>query len=147
MKHLTILSICFCISMIFWAGCKKNQTEKVSKAIIGSWELRKTTAAMNPNATTYDEGNGNIYKFTEDRYEKYLNGVIEKSGTYQIVEDATVSQSVCLEFAADQYTHRIIFDNDNANAKIFFQIVNRNLVFISGCYAVDAGHTAEYKKQ
>lgn len=146
MKHIVVLSICFCISVIFWAGCRKSQNNKIQKIIVGTWELRKTTAAMNPNATTYPEGNGNIYKFTANNYEKYINGVLARSGTYQIVEDPGVSVSVCLVIPSGQYSHRIVFDN-NSTEKEFLQIINGNLSFISGCYAVDAGHTSEYKKQ
>lgn len=149
MKHIVVLSICLCISIIFWAGCKKNQRQdkEVASSIIGNWELRKTTAAMNPVARTYSAGNGNLLKFIDNRYEKYVNGVLDKSGTYVIVDDATVEQSICLEIPADQYTHRIVYDNDNTAPKEFIEIINNTLYFISGCYAVDAGHTAEFQKQ
>jgi len=152
-RFIPLFAIAFL--MIAQPGCKRDNTgqdkegkfNSVSTAIIGTWELSKTTGAMNPNPTIYTSGNGNLLKFTASGYEKYQNGVLVKTGTYTIVQDLTVSESVCLNFDAGRYTDRIIYDNDNSSPKQFFEISNNKLNFIAGCYAYDAGHTMEYQKQ
>lgn len=147
MKHIIILGVCLFISVIFWIGCKKSQQQTIDNnaSVVGIWELRKTSAAMNPNPTVYPEGNGNKYKFTKTNYELYVNGVLDKTGTYEVVADAGVSASVCLVIPEGQYARRIIFDN-NQDPKTFFHIIGNTLHFISGCYAVDAGYTREFMK-
>src|SRR5204862_2051954 len=119
----------------------------LSNSIVGSWELRKTTGAMDPSPTNYAPGNGNILKFTNGNYEKYSNGVLVSSGPFTIVADPTVEQSVCLVFPSGEFVSRIVYDNNNTAPKEFLKISNSRLIFVSGCYAVDAGHTSEYERQ
>lgn len=131
-------------------SCKKNNAKEntdTTISIIGSWELRQTSAAMNPAITNYPAGNGNILKFTTSAYETYSNGQLVKAGNYLIIKDTTVAENICLEFPAGQYTNRIVYDNNYNNTKIFVQISKNQLTFISGCYAYDAGHTSQYERQ
>src|ERR1044072_79568 len=137
-----MLVSCFALTIV---ACKKNKDNN-NNDVVGIWELSKTTAAMVPNATEYPSGNGNILEFTATTYKQYSNGQVIKSGTYTIADDNTVSQSVCLQIDNGRYSHRIVFDGDNAADKTFFEISNGGLGFISGCYAVDAGHTSEYRR-
>jgi hypothetical protein len=88
-----------------------------------------------------------MLKFDNGHYERYENGVLTKSGKFEIVSDNTVNQSVCLEMPNGQFTSRIIYDNDAAIEKVFIQVSNNTLTFISGCYALDGGHSSEYERQ
>ena len=108
--------------------------------------MRKTTAAMNPLGMTYPPGNGNMLKFNTDNYEIYQDKQLVKTGTYIIVVDSTVGKSVCLAFTPDRYTNRIVYDNNFSEPKEFFEISNDQLTFISGCYALDAGHTSTFER-
>ena len=102
---------------------------------------------MNPVVNNYSEGNGNIIKFSETNYEMYENGQLKKSGPYSVLEDTTVEETVCLVFPDGQFTNRIIYDNDYNASKIFLEISGNKLSFVSGCYAVDAGHRSEYERE
>jgi hypothetical protein len=146
MKQLILLA-CLVFIVTFFVSCKKNNAENTSTSIIGSWELRQTSAAMNPLVNNYPEGNGNIIKFSEANYEIYENGQLKKSGQYKVIADTTVEESVCLVFPDGQFTNRIIYDNDYNASKIFLEISGNNLSFVSGCYAVDDGHRSEYERQ
>ena len=136
--------------IISFESCKKNNTKQntnIAGSIIGNWELRQTSAAMNPNPKNYTPGNGNILKFTDTNYETFANGVLVKKGQYAITSDATVETNVCLVFSNGQFANRIIWDTAYNTPKIFIQISADKLTFISGCYAYDAGHSEEYQKQ
>ena len=90
-------------------------------------------------------GNGNLVIFTDNTYEFRRDGQIVKSGKYKVVADSSVEQNVCLIFQKGEYAQRVSFDG-NVEPKRFFQIFGNKLSFVSGCYAVDAGHKEEYEK-
>jgi hypothetical protein len=134
----------FILPLLNW-GCKKS-TDQSSDSITGSWELRETSAAMNSNLDKYAAGNGNILDFTATDYKIYKPGSVIKSGQFTVVQDTTVSTSVCLVFPKGEYTNRIIYDSNYAATKIFYQVDGDKLTFISGCYADDAGHSEVYER-
>ena len=138
----------FCSLLLLSFSCKKSSSNKpgYAETIVGSWELRQTSAAMNPTVGTFAPGNGNIIKFTPTEYEIYNGAQLVKKGQYTIVPDPTVESSVCLLFPVGQFTNRIIYDGDTTSNKTFLQITNNRMAFVAGCYAVDAGHRAEYEK-
>lgn len=152
-RFLSLLA--FAVLLITQPGCtpEKNldttdpKVTNTAAAIVGTWELSKTTGAMNPQPSLYPAGNGNLLKFTASGYEMYQNGVLVKTGTYAIIKDLTVSESVCLVFDAGRFTDRIVYDGDYNAQKVFLEMTNKKINFISGCYAYDAGHTMEYTKQ
>jgi hypothetical protein len=149
MKQI-LLAILFGGFIISIESCKKVNTKQnidIASSIIGSWELRQSSAAMNPTPKNYTVGNGNILKFTIDNYETYVNGTLVKKGLYAITMDTTVEANVCLVFSKDQFANRIIFDSAYNMPKIFIQISGDKLTFISGCYAYDAGDSEEYEKE
>ena len=146
MKQLkTIIGIgCLAILMI---KCSKPVSKKPMSAFLqGEWELRQTSAAMNPSVDNYPPGNGKILKFTDSRYTLYDGSQVVKEGEYAVVEDPTVSTSVCLEFPADQFAQRVIYDDDTTVEKQFFQITGNKLSIVAGCYAIDAGHRLDYER-
>jgi hypothetical protein len=146
----SIIVAYLCILLISF-GCKKDNLEKPVNykiAVQGSWELRTTSAAMIPGAQAYPPGNGNVLKFNNSRYEKYVNGALTQSGHFAIISDLTAEENVCLVMPAGLYTKRIIYDGNFNGEKTFIQLTGNNkLDFISGCYALDAGHSSEYEKQ
>lgn len=151
MKLINAVTICLTTFIILSGSCKKEIADKgcidLSNSPVGTWELRQTSAAMNPVVSNYPAGNGNILKFVNGNYEKYLNGQLVSSGRYSIISDPTVGTSVCLVFPAGQFSNRIVYDSNNNAPKEFIQILNGKLVFVSGCYAIDAGHRSEYQRQ
>lgn len=137
------------VAIVLMAGCKKNDSPKplFPGSIEGTWELRQTSAITNsPNVSVLPPGNGHILKFGDTDYEKYEAGQLVKKGEYAIVPDPTVESSVCLLFPIDQFTHRIVYDNDNNSEKQFMQFIGNRLVIEAGCYASDGGHRMEYEK-
>lgn len=139
MKKSLLLAFSFAV---YLTSCKKSVPGNTS--IIATWELSKVAGQLTIN---YPAGNGTKWKFTEDSYEFYSNNVLQKSGTYSLVNDNTVSQSVCIVFPANQFSRRIIFDNHSDSAKVFIEIAGNKLSMVSGCFAYDAGSIQEYIKK
>jgi len=98
-----------------------------------------------PGSNKFAAGNGNILKLSSTDYGIYKNNQLLKEGTYKIVADTTVEQNVCLVFKDGEFTNRIDY-SDTTSIKIFFQLNGNKLVFQSGCYAVDGGHSEVYEK-
>jgi hypothetical protein len=113
--------------------------------ITGTWELREEQGGMMPSKT-YVPGNGTYLIFTDTNYERYNNGIMIRSGKYSIVKDSTFYKEVGLVMPDGEYTNRIIFENDPASSKIFFQISGEELTFLSGYFPVDAGSRMMYVK-
>jgi hypothetical protein len=109
----------------------------------GRWELRQASGMI---TIDYPAGNGHLLIFTTAGYQKYDSGQLVKSGSYVMVDDNTAEANTCLVLPAGQYTKRIIYDNNSNAQKIFLQLEENKLSFISGCYAYDAGHTLVYKR-
>ena len=147
MKLVQVVFAVACTFLLLSMSCNKNDNKKGKSAnsVIGTWELRETSAAMNPAVSKYPAGNGNLIIFTNDTYEFRKDGQVVKSGKYKVVADTSVEQSVCLVFPKGEYAQRVSYDG-KAEPKYFFQIVGKKLSFVSGCYAYDAGHREEYEK-
>ncbi len=140
--------LCVNVLIGFALSCKKNDNvqPRFSDTITGTWELRHASAAMNPNISVLPPGNGHILQFNATDYKRFEAGQLVKTGNYEIVEDPTVESSVCLLFPIGQFTNRIVYDNDTTAEKQFMHILDRRLVIVAGCYALDAGHRLEYEK-
>lgn len=125
------------VMLLFASGCKKER----SGAIEGAWELRQASGMIVIN---YPVGNGKKITFQGNYYEMWDNGQITKSGTFEIVADASVSASTCMVIPNGKYTRRIIYDSNTTAQKIFLQRDGNKLYFISGCFALDGGSVTEY---
>ena len=150
MKRFVGLKLFVVMALVIGTACNKDQAKKSGNnqdSIVGIWELRKTSGGMMPGEQVYPSGNGDILKFDDGHYERYVNGALVKTGEYEIVSDNTVDESVCLVMPDGQFTNRIIYDNDTVSEKVFIQVSNNKLTFISGCYALDGGHSSEYERQ
>lgn len=132
------------VTLALITSCKKDKGPDTA-TLIGTWELSQAQNGMIPTIT-YPSGNGNILKFTSTTYENYNNHILVKSGTYTIVVDTTVKETVGLELPAGQYTTRIIFDDNFTAPKIFLQIAGNNLYFLSGYFPTDGGSGTSYIK-
>lgn len=146
MKYTLKLLGIACLTTFIFSCNKVGSKVEVADSLVGEWELRQTSAAMNPLVGNYPPGNGKIIKFTETRYSIYDGGQVVKQGEYSIVADPGVETSVCLVFPAGQFANRIIYDNDTTSEKQFFQITDNRLSIVAGCYAIDAGHRSDYEK-
>ena len=139
------LSILMGSLILIQPACRKDDIKNnnpILKSLVGSWELKKEQLGMLP--VNYPSGNGNILKFTETGFQFFTNGQLVKSGQYIIVGDNSVTTEVCLVIPTDQYRNRIIYDNNYFDTKIFLQVSENKLTFLSGCFAVDGGHYKEY---
>ena len=139
--------IAFGTLISLFSACGKNKGANNDEgSIIGGWELRQVSAGM-AVARDLPPGNGNILKFTGSNYESYTDGQLVKSGTYALISDTTVQESVCLVLPATEFRTRIVYDGDYQATKEFIQITGNKLSIISGCFAVDAGHRRDYERQ
>ncbi len=128
-------------ALLFAAGCKK---EKTSATIEGTWELQRVVGMATIN---YPPGIGNLLKFDGYNYELYVNGTLIKSGTYAIIPDQTVNAATCMVIDPGRFNQRIIYDNDVNGRKEFLELAADKLSIMGGCFAIDAGYTAEYIRQ
>ena len=140
MKRLFI-PLCLAVLVFLSAGCRKSAGNS-GKSIEGAWELRKIQASLTVN---YDQGNGNLMKFSANRYEIISNGQVTANGTYEIVNDPTVEAETGYHMQPETYTRRIIYDNNTNTDKIFIEITNISLTFFSGKYNIaDSHHFTTY---
>jgi hypothetical protein len=135
------------IAMLAVTACKKDHKDDDagSNSLIGYWELVETSSSWMP-ATTYPPESGNWISFTGTTYSIARSGQPVQSGTYTVQSDATVNESVCLQMPGGTFTNRIIYDSNYNATKVFFYIDNGMLTIVSGCYALDAGTKAVYRK-
>lgn len=136
---IALLALLACFS-----GCKKTGSDNPG-LMEGTWELRMAQASIIP-PSHYTAGNGNRLKFTGSNYEMYTNGQLVKSGAYVLVTDPTASAETCLNIQPGEFTSRIVYDGDNSPPKLFIQVSNNKLTFLSGCFAVDGGARKEYER-
>ncbi|MDB5210534.1 MAG: hypothetical protein JWQ30_1361, partial [Sediminibacterium sp.] len=115
----------------------------VSATINGTWELRSTYLSW-VGLANYAPGNGTRFIFNNGEYEFFDKGQFVRKGIYTIQGDTTVVQNVCLVIKPGAYPNRIIYDSGFTKSKSFFELKDGQLSFISGCYAVDAGHSETY---
>lgn len=145
------LAACLVMAMIITGtSCKKisSNCDCVpwgSDALAGTWELREVSSSR--PTTTLPSGNGNTIKFEGNHFEMHADGQPILSGTYEITDDNTVEESVCLVFPDNQFRQRIIFNNNRNDTKTFINFDKTNLMLASGCFAVDAGVLKKYERK
>lgn len=141
------LAACLFIAFVITGtSCKKYKSPSSGpEALSGTWELRQVSSSM--PTTTLPPGNGNTIKFSGNHFEMHADGQIILSGTYEIVSDDTVEESVCLVFPDNQFRQRIIFNNNRNATKTFINFDKTNLTLATGCFAVDAGVLKKYERK
>jgi hypothetical protein len=145
-KKGILFSILFGSMILVQIACRKDNTNNNNItliSLIGSWELKREQSGMLP-IINYTSGNGNILKFTDSDFQIFANGQLIKSGQYSIIGDNSVTAEVCLVIATDQYRNRIIYNDNPSGNKVFVQVFENKLTFLSGCFALDAGNYKEY---
>ncbi|GEO10222.1 hypothetical protein [Segetibacter aerophilus] len=140
-----VLIIAFALLTIFTTSCSKDNNESTTP-IEGNWELVRVQGGR-ASVTNYPRGNGNRLRFTGANYQASKNGQIVKSGSFTILNDPSADKEICLVLQPNEYRQRILYDNDYTASKVFFQVKNDTLTFLSGCFAVDAGTSKEYMRQ
>src|ERR1700712_8634 len=87
MKMIIALII---LSLFSTKGCKKNHepASVLQPDISGTWELSSRKGG-NIMSADFLAGNGNIIKFTADKYEVWVNKELLNSGSYKIEKDNT----------------------------------------------------------
>jgi len=135
-------AVIFCCISLLWlfVGCKKYNSG-TNNSIRGTWELRSVSGSFQIN---YPTGNGRTLTFRGNNYEIRENGSITHSGQFEIIPDNTAASSTCLNINTDQYTNRIVYDNNLNATKVFFELSGNKLTTLSGCFAFDAGSFSEY---
>jgi hypothetical protein len=128
--------------VLLTAGCKKGNEGVENTSLQGLWELRSAYGQINTN---YPPGNGNTLRFIGDIVETRFNSQLSTS-KYTLVKDLSVESATCLVIKEGEFTNRIIYENMNADRKIFLQISGKKLSFLSGCFANDAGGEMNYEK-
>jgi hypothetical protein len=132
--------ICVAVLLLSVTGCKK---ENLGDSIQGSWELNRIIGMVAIDTPMHNH----TIRFAGNHYEYAFNGQVTKSGQYEIVKDLTAPQATCSDAEANQYSYRIIFDNNTAYTKMFIKLSDNTLSLRSGCFYNDGGILEEYTRQ
>lgn len=128
---IIVLAVAFLLSS---AACTKENSLMNNKingpqTLPGIWELRSVSGGNNPNNPgTFEQGNGNLWSFTNTTYRIYSNGSIADSGAYTIsngINPQTGMQSDALLLGT--FT----------SFPLYFDITNDTLTFYNGIVAAD----------
>lgn len=142
MKYLTML-LCLGQLLVIGMGCRK-EINRVSDSLEGLWELRQASGMLTIN---YAPGNGSTIQFSGNHYVMTENGQVTQSGEFEITEDPSAGTEACLVIPAGQFGNRIIYDKSVGDRKIFLEVADDKLTFLSGCFATDAGSSIHYARQ
>ena len=95
--------ISFSIVLIVISGsCKKEEHGRTEiSPVEGKWELRMHDEPGQA-LVNYDEGNGNLLVFTNDKFEIWKNGTLSKNGQFYILtvyppQTLVISQRIILQ--------------------------------------------------
>ncbi|WP_143167213.1 hypothetical protein [Mucilaginibacter sp. OK098] len=135
MKKILMLAL-----LTILLSCKKNDTaQKI--ALNGTWEYRGITCFCIRDSSMNDgkPGNGSIINFNNDSYKRFIKGVLQKGGTYQIVQEKSGN--------TNNLVNRIIYDNDTASEKTFYKIEQNKLTFFGTTPIAADGTEIYYEKQ
>lgn len=147
MKPL-FFAVCFLTVVVAFTSCQKEEVAKtnlIAESIVGTWELRTMQGGMLP-ARELAPGNGTILQFTATHYTRYENNAAVQTGTYDIIEDSTVSKTVGLVMPPGKFSHRIVMKNDANHHPTFIDIEDNKLSLVSGYFPLDYGSFQQYEK-
>jgi hypothetical protein len=134
--------------MLLIDGCKKSSSSEGSgTSIVGTWELRQLYGDV--GTINYPAGNNSILTFTDGTYsssDTTKSLLRHQTGTFKIINDNSAGASTGIIIKKGQFTSRLILDNDTTSDKIFIQMVNNQLIFLSGNFQIDAGVQLTYEK-
>jgi hypothetical protein len=100
------------------SSCKKENTS-LEKKIEGTWELHSFTMGLTGKVTYVQPGNGEIYKFSSNQFQRFENRQLIKTGTFSIKKDTI--------HLVNRIGNKIIFNNNNDG--LFFDLDETYLSF------------------
>ena len=107
-----------------------------SNVLSGTWEMRGLTGGMVPyNPNSYKPGNGNIWKFTADHFERIYNDSVYDSGSYRVTNTG-------VDLNTNRTINQFIFNDTPAES---FELKNDTLHIYNGMIAAD-GTISRYVK-
>ena len=126
--------------LAFLLSCKKNDTAQKT-ALNGSWEFRGISCFCLRDSIFNDgkPGNGTILSFNNNTYKRFTKGVLQKSGTYKIVQEKIASNP--------NPVNRIVYDNDTTTEKTFYKIEQKKLTLFGTVPTAADGTEIYYEKQ
>ena len=135
MKKILMLAL-----LTFLLSCKKNDTANASN-LNGKWEFRGITCFCLRDSSFNDgkPGNGTILSFNNNTYNRFTKGVLQKSGTYKIVQEKIASNP--------DPVSRIIYDNDTTAERTFYKIEQKKLTLFGTTPIAADGTEIYYEKQ
>ena len=84
-RYCLITVLIILIGSILSCTHPKEQTHLSIDSLPGVWELRGATGGMRvPDPNDYKPGNGNIWKFTDNHFERILHDSVYNSGSYTV---------------------------------------------------------------
>ena len=134
MKNCSLVIILSLIIAV--SACKKEN--RLESKLEGTWELRHLIGFVPPDRKgDRPPGNGDIYTFKGNNFERLMGGIIIDSGTFLVLNDIS-NYNEKLEF-------KIVFDGGKYDNTIPFQLVSGKLILHFGALASD-GAIATYAK-
>jgi len=137
MNKVLFLSLIACISLSTMVGCKKKSAEQDAvTSLNGTWELRYLVGIQVPDIDpNFKAGNGNVFKFSGQHYDRIIDGKTVLSGTYTISAHKTPVNNT-------ESNYSLVFDNDT---KLLINLSKNKLVVFDGVIAAD-GTESTYEK-
>lgn len=143
MKRSVFAILCL---LFLLTSCEKNdadfpETTETENSLVGTWELRIVTNGWG-GAIEYKPGNGNIYRFTKDTYERITDGTIY-SGKYILKDEVSKLTNLPIK--------RIIFYDAHTTPNLdddfgVLHVKVENNILIIAADAYDAGSTTYARK-
>ncbi len=120
---MKISSVPFIISvMVVISSCEK--AERLERELDGTWELRHLTGFV-PQERLGDRplGNGDIYKFQGNNFERHFDGKITDNGTFSVQKESS-NHNEKLEFIlvldGVKYDHTVPFELSGGKLVLHF---------------------------
>ncbi|MDO7743911.1 MAG: hypothetical protein MUP99_09060 [Pedobacter sp.] len=137
MNKVLFLSLIACLALTTIVGCKKKSPEKEAVTTLnGTWELRYLAGIQVPDVDpNFKAGNGNVFKFDGQHYDRIIDGKTVSSGTYTISLHKTPVNNT-------ESNYSLVFDNDT---KLLINLSKNKLVVFDGVIAAD-GTESTYEK-
>lgn len=142
MKYIRSIAI-FLLLLTLFSSCKKHDSKEIP--FEGYWELRSSVGFI---VTHYEPNKGNVLYFAREEYKVYDKGMLADEGTYTIIDDNTLEESVGL-VSNGQFLKRISFIDSSIpwyHNKIFFEHKGDELIIVGGYFPNDAGVRLIYRK-
>ena len=126
MKNCSLVIILSLIIAV--SACKKEN--RLESKLEGTWELRHLIGFVPPDRKgDRPPGNGDIYTFKGNNFERLMGGIIIDSGTFLVLNDIS-NYNEKLQF-------KLVLDGDKYDSSIPFKMTGEKLVLHFGALASD----------